>query len=135
MARPMDFPYPAAEMQRRVDEYFAKCKKEKRQLSVEGLALALDVFPEDIARVQRVLTNPDKVEKHEGFQRDHSKILRKAMLMIIDELQQRKDTMAIFSLKQPIYGGWKDRPEVEVNNDIKVTFKMGGMKKGENPFQ
>lgn len=132
MARPADFAYPSATLQSKVDAYFADCEKRKRVPSVPGLCYKLDITTR---KYHRIIKAAESDEKYAGYQREHAKILQRAQLRMCDELEQSNQPMAMFKLKQPIYANYKDRPETEVNNDIKVTVKLDGMGKGENPFK
>lgn len=132
MARPMDFPYSAAELEKRVDEYFDKCADKKRKPTVHGLCLALEITPYKYEKILKTLRSG---EKYKEFQLAHARIVQRAQMRLCDELQQLKDPMSIFQLKQPVYANFKDKPETEINNNIKVTVQLEGMKKGENPFK
>ena len=56
-------------------------------------------------------------------------LVEKASARIADELQQRKDSMAIFLLKQPVYGGYSDKSESD--KEININLSFGGMDKSE----
>ncbi len=52
----------------------------------------------------------------------------KAFDHMSDELQQGKDAVSIFLLKQPCYGGYSDRDGGNLPDHIKVTVSFGGDK-------
>lgn len=55
--------------------------------------------------------------------------LQKAADFISDRLQQRTDSMAVLSVKQPLYGGFLDRAQgTGGEGTISIVVTMGGKK-------
>ena len=104
------------EMQKDIDNYFAKCDEEKRPYTVSGLAYALGT-------TRRTLL--DYQEKEE-----FSHTIKKAKTKIElfnEEMLYSKDvstTGVIFNLKNNY--GWKDKQEIEadVKSDVTINIEL-----------
>ena len=105
----------AEEMQKKIDEYFMQCDKEKRPYTVTGLALALDLD-------RKALISYGENEKF-------SNTIKKAKAKVERWLEenlisgQGNAVGIIFNLKNNY--GYKDRQEIDanVNTEIKVTLE------------
>lgn len=103
--------------------YIDECIEQGRRPTLEGLAARLDVTS-DVVR--RWLKPPEDGRDRYRGQRIAAK---KAMDRMSDLVQQGKDPMSIFLLKQPHLGGFADKPTTTDGGDtvhIKVSF--GGRK-------
>ena len=104
------------EMQKDIENYFAKCDEEKRPYTVSGLAYALGT-------TRRTLL--DYQEKD-----DFSHTIKNAKTKIElfnEEMLYSKDvstTGVIFNLKNNY--GWKDKQEIEaeVNSEVKIKIDL-----------
>ena len=101
------------EMQKKIDEYFMQCDRDKEPYTVTGLGLALDMSRQDLINYSN---------KEEFFD-----TIKKAKARVENYLEKRliNDSSAtgiIFNLKNNY--NWKDRQEIDanVNTDIKVTL-------------
>lgn len=97
--------------------YFSSCDEGGRKYTKPGLVLYLGITEETF---NCWLDNKDN--KYGGV----SEVLKRAMLRMRDDLEQRGDTMSLFRLKQPCYGGYADRPSEEVGGGISVSVSFGG---------
>lgn len=110
--------YTAPDLDKACAAYFADCDSQGRNPTKPGLLLFLGVTEADW-----------KVwEAGEPGYTRHPAICKKAMLEIRDRLEQRKDTAAIFLLKQQAYGGYSDRPEAGGGGGIKIQVSFGKSK-------
>ena len=110
--RPLKFK-SAAELEKKIAEYFAECVRMGEPLTVTGLALALDTTRETLMDYQ---------EKN-----DYSDAIKKAKLRIENAYEKRLIARGnggdIFALKQ---FGWKDRTEqaVELSGNMSLESKL-----------
>ena len=110
--RPLKFK-SAAELEGKIEEYFAECVRTGEPLTVTGLALALDTTRETLMDYQ---------EKN-----DYSDAIKKAKLRIENAYEKRLIARGnggdIFALKQ---FGWKDRTEqaVELSGNMSLESKL-----------
>lgn len=94
----------AAEMQERIDKYFADCDEQGRPYTVTGLALALDMSREDLLNYQ------GREEFFDTVRRAKQKCEQYAEEMLY---KARNPHGVIFSLKNN--WGWRDRFEQEIS--------------------
>lgn len=107
--------YTAPELDAACAAYFEDCDANGRQPTKPGLLLHLGVTEKEW-----------KVwEAGEPGYTRHPAICQKALLEMRDRLEQRKDTAAIFLLKQRPYGGYTDRPEPDSVGGIKIHVSFG----------
>lgn len=142
MPKQKDFEYSVAELTKRIDVYFEKCKKENVWATDAGLALALDLpYPRYIILVciadlySEEPENAAEVKESysgQGIQWAHLPELQRGNLRIMDALQQRKDPAAIFATKQPHLGGWIDKPLGKTDSEVKIIVKLAGL---EDPLK
>ena len=138
-----DFEYTSKELRQRIAGYMDACRESGRMPTDAGLALVLEV---PIARLEvlagyayeftkSIATQGIFRENHadEKLQYRHLEALQEGLALMRDEIQQHKDTMSLFRLKQPIYGGYTDKVD-KANTDINVNVSIQGMKKGVDPF-
>lgn len=110
--RPLKFK-SAAELNGKIEEYFAECVRTGEPLTVTGLALALD-------------TTRDVLMDYEGKD-GFSNTIKKAKLRIENAYEKRLIARGnggdIFALKQ---FGWKDRMEqaVELSGNMSLESKL-----------
>ena len=110
--RPLKFK-SAAELNGKIEEYFAKCVRTGEPLTVTGLALALD-------------TTRDVLMDYEGKD-GFSNTIKKAKLRIENAYEKRLIARGnggdIFALKQ---FGWKDRTEqaVELSGNMSLESRL-----------
>lgn len=97
--------------------YFEKCEAEGKNPTKPGLAVYLGI---SVDTYDRWMKNEDS--RHTK----HAAVLKKAEAMMSDLLQQRKDTMALFLLKQPCYGGYTDKQADDGNQVLRVKVTFGG---------
>lgn len=110
--RPLKFK-SAAELEGKIEEYFAECVRTGEPLTVTGLALALDTTRETLMDYQ---------EKN-----GYSDAVKRAKLRIENAYEKRLIARGnggdIFALKQ---FGWKDRTEqaVELSGNMSLESKL-----------
>ena len=97
--------------------YFEKCEKDGKNPTKPGLAVYLGI---SVDTYDRWAKNEDS--RHGKY----AAVLKKAEAMMSDLLQQRKDTMALFLLKQPCYGGYSDTQADKGNQVLHVKVSFGG---------
>ena len=105
----------AEEMQKKIDEYFEKCDKDREPYTITGLCITLDMSRQD-------LSNYSKEEKFFDT-------IKKAKMKVENYLEKRlindnSTTGIIFNLKNNF--GWKDKQEVEVAQEkpFEVNIKV-----------
>ena len=87
-----------AALERRAEGYFAACDEAGRRYTRPGLLVALGIT-EEAAQVWL------------GQHGERAELLRRGLLRVQDDLEQRDDAKSLFLLKQPCYGGYRDKPE------------------------
>ncbi len=97
--------------------YFEKCQAAERCPTKPGLAVYLGI---SVDTYDRWAKNED------GRHGKHAAVLKKAEAIMSDLLQQRKDTMALFLLKQPCYGGYTDKQADDGNQVLRIKVSFGG---------
>lgn len=102
----------AEEVQRLIDAYFADCEKNKRPLTVTGLADALDMDR------HQLLDYGSKEEFHHAI----SRAKRKIHIWTESTLYSESFKGAQFSLKNNF--GWKDKTEVEHSGEMTLTTAL-----------
>ena len=104
----------APELEQRSAAYFAACDEAGRRYTRPGLLVALGIT-EPVA--QRWL----------GQSGGRADVLRRGLLRVMDDLEQRDDAKSLFLLKQPCYGGYRDKPEdapqARPAMDVRVCFQ------------
>lgn len=102
----------------RCEGYFASCDQEGRRYTRPGLLVALGLSEK---RAEALL----KIRK--GKNAAQAETLRNGLLRIIDSLEQREDPKSLFLLKQPCYGGYREKPEESGGGtlDVKISFQGG----------
>ena len=105
----------AAELEQRSAAYFAACDEAGRRYTRPGLLVALGIT-EPVA--QRWL----------GQSGQRADVLRRGLLRVLDDLEQRDDPKSLFLLKQACYGGYRDKPEdtpaaAGQTMDVRVCFQ------------
>ena len=102
------------------DKYFDDCANhlpKPRKPTRPGLCLALGVTVEQLAMMEA-----GKV----AYGQFVKKAIEEALLRIRDDLEQRIDNMAIFSLKQAHYGGYSDK-QTETGGGLTIQVQVTGV--------
>ncbi len=107
-----------------IDAYFAACKGCNVKPTKPGLCTALGI---STSTWDNWLREGAKSEG-KGY-REYVWPMKKAMQIIADALEQRTDTMALFLLKQPCYGGYTDRADGKSGGSLAVTISFGDVHK------
>lgn len=109
----------AAALQKKCDEYFAKCDEEGKLYGEAGLALHLGVM---LATLRKWYDGTDCPDLQETVQMAYLRIQSQTES---DPAYMEKGmvTKAIFLMKQPRLGGYQDK--IEAKTDIAVNVKMG----------
>ncbi len=110
--------YTAPQLDAACAAYFEDCDSNDRQPTKPGLLLWLGVTDKEWKEWE---------EGAPGYTR-FPPICQKALLEMRDRLEQRKDTAAIFLLKQKPYGGYSDRPDPNEIGGIKIQVSFGKSK-------
>ena len=111
------------EIQGIADAYIEECIMAGKRPTMEGLSARLGVTSDVFKRWLKPAE--DERDRH----KERRIAAKKAMDKMSDILQQGKDTVSIFLLKQQHYGGYSDKQETDNKGDtvhIKVSF--GGRK-------
>ena len=108
--------YTPEKLDERLTEYLDQCREDGRRPTRPGMRLALNMSEDTLSRY----------EKGEGVYKAYAGPIKKAMDRIRDELEQGRDTMNIFLLKQPCYGGYTDKPGAGGDGQINVNISFGG---------
>ncbi|NCB52729.1 MAG: hypothetical protein EOM54_12770 [Clostridia bacterium] len=112
--------YTVKSLETKVNAYFASCAEENKKPNKQGLAVYLNVFSE-------TLDDWAKESAFPGF----SPVIKKAFNRMSDLFQQRTDSMAMISVRQPCYGGFVDKPAVSADS-LRIEVKIDGC--GADPF-
>ena len=107
--------YTPERLEERCNSYFADCTERDRKPTRPGLCLWLDISEDTFKNYER----------GEGGYKRLSPPIKKAMQRIQDDLEQRTDTMSLFRLKQPCYGGYTDKPSND-SGQLNVNITFGG---------
>lgn len=99
------------------EAYFEKCKTEQKEPTKPGLCVYLGIS---------VDTYDSWRSNKNGKTARIAPVLKKAEAIMSDRLQQRKDSMALFLLKQPCYGGYTDIQSNQANGTLHVKVTFGG---------
>lgn len=109
------FEYSAEEVLELFEGYLEACRNGGRRATWEGFAGELEV-PSEV--LTEKLGSGGKMGKALSLIRD----------ALTDELLQRSDSMAIFTLKQPKYGGYNDKQIGDGAGGIKVEVSLKGVR-------
>ncbi len=102
-------------------EYTQYCEGNKRRPTWEGFAGYLDITSETL------MTWLKATKEDDSYNPEMSEVLKKVGDWFTDSLQQKNDSMTIFLLKQPRYGGYSDRPAVDVGASVKLDVTIKGV--------
>lgn len=105
------------ELERRGCAYFDGCDAAGRRYTRPGLLVALGIDEE---------TAQAWLADRSGKRRGEAEVLRRGLLRVVDDLEQREDAKSLFLLKQPCYGGYRDKPEEGGKGgavDVRVCFQ------------
>ena len=107
--------YTAPQLDQACADYFAACDATGEVANLPGLLVFLGVIEDDWT---------EWMSGGAGYSR-HPRVCKKALLEMRNRLEQRKDAAGIFLLKQPIYGGYTDRPAQDKSNVPPVAVFFG----------
>ena len=106
--------------------YIDECIEAGKRPTMEGLAGRLGVTS-DVIKVW--MRKPETSTTGKDTHKERRIALKKAADRMTDALQQGKDPMSIFLLKQPQYGGFADKQaEGNGGNDVHIKVSFGGKK-------
>lgn len=108
--------YSPEGLESKCKQYFSICDDDGKKYTLPGLILYLDIAESTF----HLWVSDDK-----GDYGELSKVLKKAILRMRDDLEQRADTMSLFRLKQCCYGGYSDRPVEDSGHGIQVNVSFG----------
>lgn len=117
----------AAELACGIDRYFERCEELGRKPTKPGLCNALGITTKTLDNY--LAKGEEDLERGGGRYMDYVFPIKKAMQRIGDELEQRTDTMALFLLKQPSYGGYSDRADLQQQGNLSITLQFGDVHK------
>lgn len=121
MTKKVEFDCSAEKLTEKVEHYFTDCDENSRKPTAPGLCFSLGITVE---KFMNIINGVGK------SQSEHAKILKMAQLRLIDDIEQRTDSMSVSRAKLPVYslrGG-------EAEGGVTVKLALGGMKKGDEPF-
>ena len=107
--------YTPDQLDVKCNEYFAKCDEMGRRYTQPGLALHLDINTDTLNEWFK-----DK-DRYNGL----SVIIKKAYDRMSDAFQQENQSMALFLLKQPCYGGYADRVDNTSGGLVAINISFG----------
>ncbi len=110
------------ELALKAERYFSDCEENSRKPTAPGLCVALGISISDF-RKALAGASPRYLP--------YSRVLEAAQLRIIDDIEQRTDSMSVSRAKLPVYSLGNETHE----GGIKVKIELRGMKKGEEPFK
>lgn len=110
------------ELRGRIEAYFARCEGEGRMPTVAGLCLQLRISPAEFMAAVRAFDSP---EEPRGFTREHARELLMAQLRICDIVEQGRDSMSIFRLKQPLYSGCLEGADADTEISVTLSGAVG----------
>lgn len=108
--------YTKEELNNKCNQYFSQCDDDGKKYTKPGLILYLDIAESTF----NLWVSNDK-----GKYGEVSGVLKRAMLRMQDDLEQRADTMSLFRLKQPCYGGYADKPTEDSGHGLQVNVSFG----------
>lgn len=109
--------YTPQTLQAACDAYLADCKEKGRRATRPGLCLALDISDDTLLRY----------EAGGGQYGEVAGPIKRCVLAMRDELEQGKDAMSIFALKQKGYGGYTDKGDLGGGVcDVRISFGADG---------
>lgn len=103
-------------------DYFAQCEDEGKKPTIEGLAGFMDITSDILLSWLNAKSDDEMLYSPETIE-----ILKKAQDRMVDIIQQSSDSMSVFRLKQPRYGGYNDKLIGEGSGNIKVEFYIQGI--------
>lgn len=112
--------YNAEELQSKYKDYINYCKDVTRKPTWEGFAVFIDVCSETLMNWLNAKSEDDR-----SYNPDVVDTLKKIQDSFVDNLLQRTDVMAVFSLKQSRYGGYADKQQIDTNSDVNISFNLG----------
>lgn len=104
------------ELKEKCEAYFTMCDELGRKYTRPGLALFLGVEPEIIT----TWAEDTSVKNAET-----ARVIKLAVARMTDALEQRTDSMATFLIKQPCYGGYRDRISDSGDSTIHISVSFG----------
>ncbi len=119
MAKKKDLGSSPEEVRELVEQYFAECGENSRKPTAAGLCVRLGIT---VDKFMSILGGKDRG--------GYAKILKMAQLRLIDDIEQRTDSMSVSRSKLPVY--MLDQGGEAGGVTVKVMLR--GIGKGEKPF-
>lgn len=128
----------AAELEKKIDKYFAKCKENGVVPLFPELLLELDIIPntwDNYGREPEVdndrYNNDSKYRAFIDNKIAMFEVIKKAELALTAAMSREatdssKPTAAIFLLKQKVYGGYQDKQIAEISGDVPINVVIKG---------
>ena len=113
--------YAGKEVEAIFRRYWDDCTTTGRRATLEGFAGALDVSSSTLKAWSSGEYSKCKGDKWDTL----SDSIKKCMDIITDDLQQGKDSMSIFRLKQVHYGGYIDKVQQEQSGALTINIQGG----------
>lgn len=113
--------YTADEIMNSFAEYLRNCADANRKPTWEGYAGSINISS------QTLLVWLNAKEEENIYNPDVQEALKKVQDCFADNLQQRTDAMAVFSLKQPRYGGYTDKQVSESTGKHEIDITINGI--------
>ena len=98
-----------------IERYFRVCGEERREPTAPGLCLEMGLTPDKF------------MELSEGSD-ELARVIMAGRLRLQDVVERKSDSMSVLKIKQPIYGGYTDKPQAEQGGDavIRVLMELTG---------
>ena len=123
MARKAEIECSAEKLGALVEQYFAECEENSRKPTAPGLCFALGI---SVSKFLKIIGSDGEYRR-----RGHARVLEMAQLRLIDDIEQRTDSMSVSRSKLPVYSIGRDLKQ----GGVTVKIELGGMKKGDEPFE
>ncbi len=122
ITRKARFECTPSELAHKVERYFSDCEENSRKPTAPGLCVALGISVSDFRKVLAG-ASPRYLP--------YARVLEAAQLRIIDDIEQRTDSMSVSRAKLPVYSIGNEAK----GGGVSVKIELRGMKKGEEPFK
>ena len=121
----------------KIQKYIDECKKDKSEITPPGLANCAGITQRRLEQIIEVYETDKDCLKDGEIQPGHAKVLYNAVLKMRGEVHQSSQAMAMFKLKQKIYGGYSDKQDsgVSIGKGSNVSIHINGAKKGDELFK
>ena len=119
MAQKSIFKCSAEELKALVEQYFIECEENSRKPTAPGLCVRLGIT---VTKFIGIVGG-----KNCGA---YARVLQMAQLRLIDDIEQRTDSMSVSRAKLPVYTLSQSGEE----SGVTINLVLGGIAKGEKPF-